>query len=506
MEGRNVIINSETGSGKTLCNYICNFFISCSSTGYLLPLINKLYSDYELGPIVPRALILAPTAELVHQISTVFRSLVPNNQFTASIVTSKSTLLIKDNTAAIIGVPHNITTYHAPSLLNSIETIIVDEADALVTGSASRDVWTMLNCKRLMVESKKADEEKQTKMTEVNVEISSSSKRIPNLRRGSSITRHGLDSKNCQYLFVGATLPSNNNEKSEYGIIHGWLKKLNPTLVHLARTENVHKIISTLQSDCIMTKNDEKLETLLHILDKVKSNYNDENKMTPNKNLNRSPVAKGDHLKMIVFTNTAYHAFALYRFLDGTDPNLMKEPQRSVLPLHFELLPPEQKEELINTVNFEKNYFKAQYSNEWKGRCGILHKDIPIEVREEILNKFINGDIPILITTDIASRGLDIPNVTAVIQYDFALSAVDYLHRAGRTARSGNEGQFFSMATENDSFLVEAIRNIKASESFDSVFSRNRNLRRKLRKLKKQQTDQNDIIDSDEPNSEAVNY
>ena len=58
-----------------------------------------------------------------------------------------------------------------------------------------------------------------------------------------------------------------------------------------------------------------------------------------------------------------------------------------------------------------------------------------------MLDNFASGRIPILITTDIASRGLDIPNITAVIQYDFALSAVDYLHRSGRTARGGKEGK-----------------------------------------------------------------
>ena len=46
-----------------------------------------------------------------------------------------------------------------------------------------------------------------------------------------------------------------------------------------------------------------------------------------------------------------------------------------------------------------------------------------------------------LVSTDLAARGLDLPRVTAVIQFDFPVNSADYLHRAGRTARAGNLGE-----------------------------------------------------------------
>ena len=46
-----------------------------------------------------------------------------------------------------------------------------------------------------------------------------------------------------------------------------------------------------------------------------------------------------------------------------------------------------------------------------------------------------------LVSTDLAARGLDLPRVTAVIQFDFPVNSADYLHRAGRTARAGNSGE-----------------------------------------------------------------
>ncbi len=59
---------------------------------------------------------------------------------------------------------------------------------------------------------------------------------------------------------------------------------------------------------------------------------------------------------------------------------------------------------------------------------------------EETLRQFRESAVRVLICTDLASRGLDLPDVTAVIQFDFPGNSADYLHRAGRTARAGREG------------------------------------------------------------------
>ena len=75
--------------------------------------------------------------------------------------------------------------------------------------------------------------------------------------------------------------------------------------------------------------------------------------------------------------------------------------------------------------------------------------DVDQRKRLRILQEFKDGQLPILIATDVASRGLHIDGVTHVINYDLPLDAEDYVHRVGRTARAGASGKAFSLACED---------------------------------------------------------
>ena len=82
--------------------------------------------------------------------------------------------------------------------------------------------------------------------------------------------------------------------------------------------------------------------------------------------------------------------------------------------------------------------------------AGAIHGDKDQAEREYSLDLFRKGKAPLLVATDVAARGLDIPGVTVVLVYDFPLQVEDYVHRIGRTGRAGKEGKAHCFFTEED--------------------------------------------------------
>jgi ATP-dependent RNA helicase RhlB len=88
---------------------------------------------------------------------------------------------------------------------------------------------------------------------------------------------------------------------------------------------------------------------------------------------------------------------------------------------------------------------------------GVLSGDVPQKKRSGLLKRFTEGTLPILIATDVAARGLHIPEVSHVFNFDLPQDAEDYVHRIGRTARAGAEGDAISFACEEYSFSLSDI-------------------------------------------------
>ncbi len=90
--------------------------------------------------------------------------------------------------------------------------------------------------------------------------------------------------------------------------------------------------------------------------------------------------------------------------------------------------------------------------------CGTLSGDVRQSKRQKILADFTSGQLPLLIATDVAARGLHIDDVSHVFNYDLPQQAEDYVHRIGRTARAGTQGIAVSFACENYSFSLPEIQ------------------------------------------------
>lgn len=146
-------------------------------------------------------------------------------------------------------------------------------------------------------------------------------------------------------------------------------------------------------------------------------------------------------------------------------------------PLLVKLLS-EQDNELVNEAGAEPNkhlphrtvlvFTKTRHRaskickrlNQENISAGEIHSDISQNKRESTLKRFRAGEISVLVATDIAARGLDIPAISHVINFDLPLSAADYVHRIGRTGRAGRSGIALSFVSGEQRYLVRDIEKV----------------------------------------------
>jgi superfamily II DNA/RNA helicase len=89
--------------------------------------------------------------------------------------------------------------------------------------------------------------------------------------------------------------------------------------------------------------------------------------------------------------------------------------------------------------------------------AAALHGDMPQPKRTETLDRFRNGEVRLLVASDVAARGLDIKGMSHVFCFDVPIHAEDYVHRIGRTGRAGLEGRSFMLASPEDGDAVAGI-------------------------------------------------
>ena len=92
-----------------------------------------------------------------------------------------------------------------------------------------------------------------------------------------------------------------------------------------------------------------------------------------------------------------------------------------------------------------------------KINCGEMHSDLSQQERDDIMFKFKSGQIDVLVATDIVARGIDIDDITLVINYDVPHDTEDYVHRIGRTARADRDGRAITLVNEMDIYWFQQI-------------------------------------------------
>jgi ATP-dependent RNA helicase RhlB len=133
-------------------------------------------------------------------------------------------------------------------------------------------------------------------------------------------------------------------------------------------------------------------------------------------------------------------------------------PKEDKIPLLLGLFrkhTPERTIVFVNTKRAADNVMGYLQGNDYDAE--VISGDIPQHKREKLLKRFHDGAIRVLVATDVAARGLHIPDVSHVFNYDLPQDAEDYVHRIGRTARLGAKGHAVSFACEDTAFYLPDI-------------------------------------------------
>ena len=93
-----------------------------------------------------------------------------------------------------------------------------------------------------------------------------------------------------------------------------------------------------------------------------------------------------------------------------------------------------------------------------------IHGDLDQSVRTKTLDKFRAGELKILVASDVAARGLDVPSVSHVFNFDVPIHADDYVHRIGRTGRAGRSGHAYMLASHRDAKYVDFIEKLTGNK------------------------------------------
>ena len=325
LEGRDLMGISQTGGGKT--------------AAFCLPLLQRLAENPKRpAPGQPRALILAPTRELVNQIGQCLRDFKKGIRLFSSVVYGGSPMgpqiqELRRGVDILVATPGRLLDHMSRNTIrfDDIEVFILDEADRMLDMGFTEDVLTVAEV-------------------------------LP---------------RDHQTVMFSATMPP--------AVKHLTDRLLNnPVKVETAPQSSVTERVTQRG---MFVKRHDKTSLLVQLLKRQESE------------------------RVLVFTKTKADADEL----------------------SFQL-----RDEGVDT--------------------DAIHGDKQQRIRQKILRNFRNGQFPVLIATDVAARGIDVPGITHVINYDLPTDPENYVHRIGRTGRGSAEGIAISFCEPRD---VRHLRNIE---------------------------------------------
>lgn len=395
VNGKDVLIRADTGSGKTL--------------SYLIPIMQKLVLDFpkdtnpinrSMGPLV---VIVCPTRELCLQTATVvdkFKSqmpyITPGTLLGGEKVGSEKKR-IRKGINILITTPGRII-YHVKNSQNlqfpNLKFLVLDEADRLLDMGFLKPITELI---------------------------------------------HTLPER--QTILLSATLPPQLKELTE-------LSLKNPVNIGTMKSEDF-SIPPTLCQRFVVVRPKWRLTALAALLRRCVNDIPD--------------------MKAIVFINNClsvdfhYTFFNYFKYMTPAERRERKSKPRN--------LNQENKRDEESKGNATIKDIHASTDNDEIGgyspylKCPIfrIHGNVDQIDRAKTISKYTTEKTAVLFCTDVAARGLDIPGITTIIQYDPPIDTEDYVHRVGRTARIGNDGIAYLFLQDFELGFINLLENKKVN-------------------------------------------
>ena len=362
-EGKNLMFQSETGTGKTFA--------------YLLPILQRLCDNPKSSNPV-RVLVASPTYELASQIKAQVR-LVSDVKCALCIggaPISRQVELLKEKPQIVIGGPARLLELiHLKKLkADAVETLVLDEADRLLSPELRNDTEGLLE-------------------------------RLPRRVQliGNSATVSDYTRKVLQNARDAIDRASEEKAPAESGKASG--SKDSAGKISTDMAANGNKDAGTKDSG--NTPADQ------NPADRKQAASAIEFVTLPTEDVLRKRITH-----VAIFAERRDKIDTLRSFINAVKPK--------------KLLVFTAKSDQIENIASKLRYRKLE--------CEALSAKIGKQERKSAIDRFRSGKVTILVTTDLASRGLDIPDVTHVVQLDLPQTADFFIHRAGRTARAGKTG------------------------------------------------------------------
>ncbi|XP_017491344.1 PREDICTED: probable ATP-dependent RNA helicase CG8611 isoform X3 [Rhagoletis zephyria] len=405
LEGKDLLIRSQTGSGKTLA--------------YALPVVEKLQ---DVRPKITRdagvlAVIIVPTRELAMQTYELFQKLVkPFTWIVPGVLMGgerrkAEKARIRKGINILVGTPGRVLDHllHTETFkVHKTQCLVLDEADRLLEMGYELDVKQIVE----LIDTQRSKSVEENKDT------------VPHLQRlllSATLTANvqrlaGLTLKEPIFVDNSDEAVTNTKPKTK-GYIKSDIAAQNSDMQDDGEDTSIMTIPENLKLNFVVVPPKLRLVTLCGIL--------------------TNEFNRKQRLKAIVFMSTMemvnYHHDLLNellteKVLDDEDKEVVRDEDDSES---------DQETALLKGLRFFR-----------------LHGSMSQTERQGVFNGFRECKSGVLLTTDVAGRGVDVPKVELVVQYSPPQNIADFVHRVGRTARAGQSGQALLLLTPSEAQLV----------------------------------------------------